>query len=753
MKGKWIYYGIAVLLALLSALHDIVLILIFVIYTLILASFCLSRKKVGRQIVLLYLVFLLSFSYVRWIDENNETLLKGNESYFYGKVISSLTIKDDFGSFTFKLNSGEKIRVSSALDSLETIGSGNQCVIKGKLTKPSGSKNTNGFNYKNYLYRQQIHWILTPNLPVKCIETKRFTIKNVGLQMRDNVLKNVENHMPQPTSGYIQALLFGDRSNIDENVLHAYQAFGIIHLLAISGLHIGLLTGMLFLFLIRIGLTRDLAYCILICSLPFYVLLAGSSPSVVRASIIAILVMLSLKYKGRIDPINSISIAFIIMVFYNPYYIFEIGFQLSFSVSLALLLSSTGIFERTHNRFYQIILVTLVAQLTSLPILLYNFYEFSPLSFILNIIFVPLFSLVVLPGAILVLILYPIPFLGMNASTIYGKCLLSINHTLTYIENFNIPLTLGKPPWLFMVLYYVIMILFFLSLEVGNRKKSVIYITLFILTGFTQVYYPYFSPAGEVVVLNVGQGDSILINLPYRKGIYLIDTGPKSWVNKNNDAGRDIVVPYLKSRGITRIDRLILTHSDLDHIGGTESIFKLVKVNAVFISYWDDREKLGELRNLVERGTPLIIIKDYRVWNEGGYTFNLLQPGKHLPSPNDQSLLLVTNLGNVRWLFTGDLEVEGEKALMKNYPKLKADILKIAHHGSNTSTTELFLEHTKPKVAIISAGKNNHYGHPHQEVVKRLQKFNVKTLRTDQLGAIHFKFKYRKTGTFTWITP
>ena len=216
------------------------------------------------------------------------------------------------------------------------------------------------------------------------------------------------------------------------------------------------------------------------------------------------------------------------------------------------------------------------------------------------------------------------------------------------------------------------------------------------------------------------------------------------------EVGRDTVVPFLKSKGITTLDKLIITHGDSDHAGGAEAVLNELKVKELVLPDLLERSELEEklIKLATEKRIKIRFVQKGDQWKIENQSFTILSPNEGTSSnKNNSSIVLYTEMGGLRWLFTGDLEEEGEKTLIAEYPDLKIDVLKVGHHGSQTSSSDLFLDVLSPKLAIISAGKNNRFNHPHQDVLDALEKRKIKILRTDLSGAITYKF-VKETGTF-----
>ncbi|GCF72556.1 hypothetical protein BC2926_00970 [Bacillus cereus] len=268
---------------------------------------------------------------------------------------------------------------------------------------------------------------------------------------------------------------------------------------------------------------------------------------------------------------------------------------------------------------------------------------------------------------------------------------------------------------------------------------------------------PYFRESGSITFLDVGQGDAILIRLPYDKGVYLIDTGgalhikKEAWQEKKHEfsVGHDILIPFLQKEGIKTIDKLIVTHGDADHIGAAQDLLSSITIKEVVFGRKDQDavlEKALKKQALAKR-VKVSVVGEGESWRVNEAEFFVLAPKGKEKGENDSSVVIWAKLGGLTWLFTGDLEEEGERLVVSTYPELRADILKVAHHGSKTSSTEPFLSLVQPGVAIISVGERNRYGHPHKEVIEGFKKDGIEIWRTDKQGAISYVFKGEK-GTF-----
>ncbi|MBG9445636.1 DNA internalization-related competence protein ComEC/Rec2 [Cytobacillus firmus] len=775
MKGRWIYAAAASLLGnLTSLLHPA----IAVIFSL-LALFLLKRNILTKQnMTILILIYLSLIIRSELAAEYHRTSLTGNEGDFEITLSESVKIDGDLLTVLIELTEKkEKLAARYKIKSeaeqkilSDHLRIGMTCRVNGTLQTPPTSTNPNSFSYKDYLNHNSIFWILELeqlNLSDCTYNKSRITLPI--LKMREMGTKHILEHFPEQTAPLSIALVFGDRSFIDENIVASYQKIGIIHLLAISGLHVGMLAGMFFLAGVRAGITREKMTSILIMVLPVYAILTGAAPSVLRAVFMMLLVLLAKKLKAPIQLADVISIVFAGYLFISPFIIYNAGFQLSFAVALSLILSAPAILKKFTHPLAALLSVSLICQIAAIPILLWHFYEVSIISIIANLIFVPLYSSIVLP-VVLILFIFDLLTGGRADSLLHvlEKMIIFLNWIAEMLSAIpNSTLILGRPSPLMLIIYLLLIPAFFAGWERSKNKKAIIKNgVLPVLAIVIHYFVNVFTPAGEITFIDVGQGDSILIKLPYGRGNYLIDAGgapmfeTEEWKMRSDpyETGKDTVVPFLKSKGISKIDKLFLTHGDMDHIGGASAVLKEMKVKSVVFpqgAEFSEAEKdlVVQAKN---NKSEIFFTKAGDSWLIGDSVFRVLSPfGGEMGDgvgKNDGSIVLFAKVGGLNWLFTGDLEEQGEGQLIKSYPKLRADVLKTAHHGSRTSSTDLFLAGLKPRIGVISAGRNNRYGHPHNDVMRRMNDYNVKVLRTDKQGAITYFFK-GDSGTFSVQLP
>ncbi|WP_413382420.1 DNA internalization-related competence protein ComEC/Rec2 [Alkalihalobacillus sp. 1P02AB] len=653
---------------------------------------------------------------------------------------------------------GEKLQVRSYLrleeekERFKTISAGDVCYMDGQLETPQKATNFFGFNYAEFLYFNQIHWLFAVEPSSVTCQTREGTWGQSLQNFRQQQMYQLEERLDPEIAGMMIALLFGERMFFEEEILNAYQRLGVFHLLAISGLHVGLIISALFYLMIRFGVSRERTQELLICFLPIYALLAGAAPPVMRACGMTMIVLLSLRLQKRIPSLLAISAVFFLYLLVNPYALFQLGFQLSFLISFGLILSSQTISRRYTSYFSRLFIVSALAQLLSLPFLLYHFFEQSWLQIPLNLFYIPLISLIILPLVFTTYFLsFVLPFMSDWLLLFLVNVLSNVHIGLQVIENWSFHyFTVGRPNSFSLLAISFLLLFTFLLWERGKRGWWKLVLCGWSLLVALHLIIPYLDPTTKITMIDIGQGDSFLIELPFNQATYLLDTGgtirfqEEDWQIRRSqfEVGEDVLVPFLKAKGIRKIDKLILSHGDFDHVGGVLAVLKHVKVKEILYPKGPmDEGEIALFQQWQPYGADLTFIEKGEYWSVGNAEFYVLAPTGVESGRNERSMVLYAVLDGLSWLFTGDLEEEGERRLVQNFPRMTVDVLKVGHHGSRTSTTDLLLNHLQPQIAFISAGRNNRFGHPHPDVVHRLQEEGVIIYRTDLDGAVVMQLK------------
>lgn len=639
---------------------------------------------------------------------------------------------------------------ASATGLLHTLKYGATCEVKGVIEVPDQSTNPGQFNYRQYLTTKGIHYQLVVNqiFDMKCSGSGYM---HRVYKLRDNLITYVVKKLPENTSAWLSAIVFGDDSLLPKDTIELFQRWSLSHLLAISGLHVGLVLALLYFTLVRLfGLTKENAQWSILLFLPLYAVLAGGEPSVIRASAMGFVFIALNKLHIKWSVSDVLSFIFLLLLIVDKYIIYQIGFQFSFLVTFGILLSHKWLLQNGSS-FFQMLKLSFISQLMILPIYLAYFSTFQPFSILLNMIIVPYFSFFLIPSLFILFILSPVKPIASIISSLVNFLQEYMLAFVTYIDSsFSASLTTGTLPLSITAIYYVFFFLLMKNLHYKNLIKAFGYGILLVVVLLSGAIKPYVSDIGYVTMLDIGQGDAFVLELPYRKGVVLIDAGASFSFDSGEPTEKvykQVIKPYLLSRGINKIDAIFISHEDTDHNGSLSFIMEEFKVDAVVVSQFYEFA-IQDIASLNKSGVELLRLKENTSVEIGGESFKILGPKKDQNSSNANSLVVYGELGGESWLFTGDIGVEEERILLLDYPDLKVDILKVAHHGSNTSTDDEFIQQLRPKYALISAGKNNRYGHPTQEVINTLEKYEITVLRTDQDGAVQFRFKKGNQGTF-----
>ncbi|SOC36352.1 competence protein ComEC [Ureibacillus acetophenoni] len=756
LKHKWLIYALSVLVAAIAAHESIG----FLFLLLVVFLFCVYKRF--AMLHCFYVIIVGIVCYLHFSNQMNQiyeplelpvTLTWTDEYKINGAKIRGF-MKDDQGHkvyVTYELKTKEE---KYRFQTMPLVGM--RFEIIGTLNKPDPPAHKYGFNMDNYLKSKGAIGILEI-LDWTYINSTSSIFQKISSQ-RHFLIQHIENTFPTSLVAEAQSLLIGFQENVDSEMTRAYQKLGITHLFAISGLHIAILSLIVFQGLLRIGVRRELATLLLILILPIYGMLAGGAPSVWRAVIVAEIILLTQLYK-KIPVDDALAISFIFFVLIEPWSIYQIGFQLSYLATLSLIYSG-NILNRYKSWIIQSFLITFVCQLLVYPLLLFHFYEISISSLVANIVFVPLFSFVILPINIVLLIVSFLP--GQVDSilfNIYEPLRELLAQFILWIQTLPNQMWIpGKPALILIVVAYLSIFYSFYLFDKGAKIWKYC-LVLFIPILLLHFHNKSFADL-RISFISVGQGDSILIELPYSSEVYLIDSGGvlrfegEEWKKTNEpyEVGRQVVVPYLKGKGIHRINKLIITHADSDHVEGAEEIVKELEVKEIHIS--PNSYEKDVMKDLVQATNdmkiPILEQMSDNYWIANDYIFQYLWPNDVEYEGNDDSLVLYVANDQFSVLFTGDLEEAGEKEMLKQYPKLKnINILKAGHHGSKTSSSEIFIQNLMPQLTIFSSGKNNRYGHPHKEVIERYQNNGIGMLNTADSGTIEITVNKKEIKVIT----
>ncbi len=631
--------------------------------------------------------------------------LKGKE-----KVLGFIYCdEEDIGSYNDKYNLGDKVEVTGEIKEIDSN------------TVP------NTFNYKKYLNSNKIYTVID----IKSI-TKVENNKNLFYKVKNVLLKRGERL--EKSSPYINSLIFGNNSYIDEDILLSYRENGISHLFAISGLHISIFLGVLAKILEKLKLRDIKQNIILIMFLLFYMFLTNFSMSVMRGAILTILLMINKMLKLKIPTVNLLFLALCIIMINNPLNINNIGLKYSFLVTLFLILFKDLI--NTKNKLYSLFMISLIAFLVSYPITINNFYKINYFSVLYNLFFVPYVSSVLLPFTL-------ISYLCPSLDSVLYLLIKIIEFSSHFLDQVTIlKVNNCKMGMLTVVIYFVIICKLFFYWNTKRTKFIIILIIFFILHSFMP-----FSKEDYVMYLDVGQGDSTLINI--NGNTTLIDTGGQIQIKDQEykyKIAKNKLVPYLNSVGIKKLDNLVLTHGDADHMKEALYLVNHMKIKQVVFNCGQYNNLEYELIEALKKNNINYksCVKELKL---NKYKLEFLNT-KTYNNENDNSSVIYLNYQNKKFIFMGDAGIEKERDIMNRYELNNIDFIKVGHHGSNTSSSKEFIEKINPKNSIISVGKNNRYGHPKDEVLETLK--NTKIYRTDVNGSIKVTFDDKRYKVRTY---
>lgn len=584
------------------------------------------------------------------------------------------------------------------LDHTEAYKPGMILMIYGHVLENDDRHMENQFSYETYLKAKGIKYRMTAD-HIEIIE-EGFHLNMIPYQ----VGRYIDQHFSKSVSSYIHMFILGNQSYMDDGLSQESRDIGISHLFAISGMHLGLIVLVVNRLLNRLYLRRHIHLIILASFLMFYNLLTGYAISIVRASLAFFLIFACDIYYIKISKADIIGLIMVIMMVYNPYVIDDISFQLSFLMVTVILLLYPLIKKKSYIK--QTYIVSTMAFLYGLPIILSMNHRIGLLNILYSPIFIVYVSLILLPMTILI---FFIPYM----QGIYGWIIYIFEYAIEGAHRLNIYLRFGFINTLFIFIYWLLLTVSVYKIFTGRikiLKMTMVWLFFGLMLGFNQT----FSLTSKVIILDVNQGDSIYIQ--DKDCRLLIDTG-------KTDA-HDTLIHYFIDKNIFSLDGLILTHQHADHIGEAQDLLAALDIGRVYTNKVNKRLPLSKQKVLGEGDTIRC----------GQIKLNVLHGDEGYDNENNNSLVIFSRIKSENWLFTGDIEEIVELKLIERY-HFHVDHLKIAHHGSKTSSSLDFIHHFKPKHVYISVGIND-YQMPNEEVLKRYQTFGSLIYTTQDFGSL-----------------
>ncbi|MCB0283870.1 MAG: DNA internalization-related competence protein ComEC/Rec2 [Calditrichaeota bacterium] len=632
--------------------------------------------------------------------------------------------------------------------------------------------NPGEFNYRFYFQlKDQFFTIkIEKNTKIEFIaeEKGNYFQYHIFNPVRTKIRKIIDTYLPAESAGIVSALILGDRSSLNQSIVNDFQKTGVVHVLAISGLHVGFIALFVQFLLSFVRIPGKITIILTIAFLLFFVALVDFKAPVVRASAMMIIYYLTKFIRRPQDPLNVLAIAGVLILAVQPEQLLLPGFQYSFSAVFGLLYGGERLnrlipsfhANSRFKKFFNIYLRTafiasFCAVLATLPLTWYYYGVIQIGALIANVIVIPAIGVILFLSVFFILISFfkilPVLGVAMVLDFIIQKLTLFIG---LFARVPFIQLSAGMPN--FFELLLVSIIIFFLFTINKAKSRQIILITVLFLTTYTFIIHPDQNRL-RLTFINVGQGDACLIEFPNGKSA-LVDGGDK---NFSFDAGERYLQPVLKNLGITKINYLIGTHPHSDHIGGFEYILQNFAVDTLALNGLEASSGLFKriinlaqnkdvFKKIVRKGQVLIpdpTIRLYVLHPDGPDTEEETDSGKEI---NNSSIMLKLVYGNTSVLLNGDAETEAENQILKYGSFLDCDIMKVGHHGSVTSSSEMFLDLARPEIAIVSVGHKNKFKHPGLKTLQKFASRNIKLLRTDLSGALVFESDGEKIKRVDW---
>ncbi|MDF1616572.1 DNA internalization-related competence protein ComEC/Rec2 [Petrocella sp. FN5] len=641
---------------------------------------------------------------------------------------------------------GVRLITETVLDCGEWI------VVKGEVLETRGKRNEGGFDALSYNKSRGI----VGTVFTKEVDTLKKQKNNWKLKI-DHLRKSHEKRLhlllPQGEAELLSTLILGSK-RMDEHVRENFEKAGLIHILSISGLHVSIIGYGLFKALNKGINNQGVSAVIAMIFLIYYCIYTGMQVSTVRATIMIGLYLIQFMVNRRYDKTTAVSFAAFGMLLLHPYQLIHVGFQLSFGAVLSIFyiepLLKTNWMPIEKGPIAGIRLLIAV-QIGIWPLLAYYFYSLPVYGFLGNLLVLPVVGILILFSILSLFVSY----ISMGI----GTFIMGVSYwSMSYMQ--QITCLIGELPYntlyiqapniYFIIAYYIVIALWIMGLPC--KKTGVCLATLMLLSVSLylldlETMYMHF--------LDVGQGDSIVIN--YQNRTIMIDGGGDI-KKKGDNVGMEVLLPFLRHQGIDRIDTVFITHSDFDHIYGIIEIANHIPISEVILPFVY-KEKDDPLINQLLSGLDdqLTQIHYFKAGDQLSYknmNISCLWPESiYMRDNNRNSLVLYVELKDLDVLLLGDAGILEEGAIMKGSSLLNRDVevLKVGHHGSATSSSEIFLEKVSPTLSVISVGEKNTYGHPNDEVVKNLERFSKHVLMTKDQGAIRLRYRKGKATVQSMI--
>ncbi len=643
-----------------------------------------------------------------------------------------------------KNNSTDDSKIMVYDENFTEVAIGQTLLLQGRTKHFDGSRNPGNFDQRAYYAKQNIHGIIWCDKVVSVTGNSHWVLERLH-QVKKHWKNMILEAIGEKDGNILTAMLLGERSDMESDIKELYQRNGIGHILAISGLHISFIGLGIYKFIRKIGVGYIPSGVLSIFILTLYGLMIGFSVSVIRAYVM-LLFRIGADMTGRVyDILTALLVAAAITVGIQPLYLTDAAFLLSYGAILGIIVilpSMETLFPSRINLF-SVFQASLAINVMLYPIILWFYFEVPIYSIVLNCMIIPMTSVLLgfgMIGSLLCLVLWPLGNLCLQVCKLILWTFEMVSSLGTKLPFWR--LVIGQPKlWQVVVYYFMLAICIIVIRQFGQRKKMrVARLLLCTCMGLSTLLLVY-RPRGNLTVtmLDVGQGDGIFIRGP-EGNTYLIDGGSSDI----EQLGKYRIEPFLKSQGVGELDYVFLTHGDTDHCNGIKEMLGRQDLGIrikqlVFPSNWKQDDTLVALVQIAQRKeVPVSVMEAGKCIVEGDLQLKCIQlaSGDSNLNGNEGSMVLSICFQEFSMLCTGDVEAQGEDVLTTRLSGQEFTVLKAAHHGSKNSSSERFLRTIRPGVALISAGANNSYGHPHDETLERLKAIGCNVFLTKKNGAI-----------------
>lgn len=710
----------------------------FIVFAVLLYNTIKSKKIIYNIVIVLFIV--LSLVNCNYNSKSVLTQYTDEEINFTAKIRSINKTNNDsnsnFDSYNVTLltinNQILKIKENTIiyLDKNQNLNVNTIVRLTGTVSNAEYGKNFLLFNYKSYLKSKKIYTtIFCSYTPIVIKED--YSIYNKLTNSFKSYTENLfSSKLNKNNSEIILSMILGDSDYLDDVLYYNIKRMGLAHIFAVSGLHIGLLYATLLRFFKLIGFNRRISWVITWSLLWIYGFLIGFPISIMRALVMFTFLFGSEVLFRKYNSINALAISALVLTIINPFWVFDVGFILSFSAALSLVLFNKYIQKniKIKSKILKTVYMYLFLQLFTFPVVIYFFNYLPVLGIIYNLLLIPIFTIVLIVSFVFLIFNNLFVYTLIVPFKLFDYLLYSLRYIINITENIKFNGITMATPSIYEIIFFYISI-FFILYSYKTKAKSFLRIGYLIIMSFYMITYivvPILDTSLYFNIIDVGQG--MFSTVKYKNYDFVFDCGSTS----NNNLGKYTVVPYLTKNGINEIDGIFISHWDLDHYSGIYNLIDCDNINIRNIFSSSDNETINAEIKLLKKDDSFNLDNEFKITILASFD-NIVADNK-----NNTSLVVLLNYNGRYILLPGDIESGNEYELINNLSK--TDILILPHHGSKTSSSESFVDVVSPKFAVISYGKNS-YGIPSDDVLMRYKKVKSNIISTFYNGEINFVLK------------